>query len=123
MERVRELANHQRKPDPNVLLEICAAEGAHPSEAAYIGDSVARDMLMARRAGVFAIWAAYGARHDRSVYASLVRVTHWTPEEVEREERLRAEAREIKPDYIAEVSFLEILDALELRGGAARTRR
>jgi phosphoglycolate phosphatase len=78
MDKVKELAHHQRKPDPDVLREICSAEGVLPASAAYVGDSIARDVLMAKRARVFAIWAAYGARHDRRVYADLVRVTHWT---------------------------------------------
>lgn len=114
MNKVKELAHHQRKPDPEVLREICYAEGVDPMNAAYVGDSIARDVLMAKRAGVFAIWAAYGTRHDRRIYADLVRVTHWTTEEVEREERLRSEARKVKPDYVADSSFLEVLDALEL---------
>jgi len=112
MDLVRELAHHQVKPDPDVLLEICRTEGVETSDTAYVGDSVARDILMAKRAGVFAIWAEYGAKHDRSLYADLVRVTHWTPDEVAREERLRAEARSVRPDYTASSSFLDVLTAL-----------
>jgi FMN phosphatase YigB (HAD superfamily) len=112
MNLVRELAHHQAKPDPDVLLEICRTEGVEASDTAYVGDSVARDILMAKRAGVFAIWAEYGAKHDRSLYADLVRVTHWTPDEVAREERLRAEARSIRPDYTASSSFLDVLAPL-----------
>ena len=57
MNLVRKLAHHQLKPDPDVLLEICHTEGVQTYDAAYVGDSIARDMLMAKRAGVFAIWA------------------------------------------------------------------
>jgi FMN phosphatase YigB (HAD superfamily) len=109
---VRELAHHQAKPDPDVLLEICRTEGVEVIDVAYVGDSIARDILMAKRAGVFAIWAEYGARHDHRLYADLVRVTHWTQDEVAREERLRAEAKSIRPDYTASSSFLEVLTAL-----------
>lgn len=114
MHMVKELAHHQAKPDPDVLLEICSAEGVGPAHAAYVGDSIARDMLMAKRAGVFAIWAAYGAQHDPKIYADLVRVTHWTPAEVAREQRLKAEASLIRPDYIASSSFLDVLTALQI---------
>ena len=112
MHMVKELAYHQSKPDPTVLLEICRTEGVEAYETAYVGDSIARDILMAKRAGVFAIWAEYGAHHDRRLYADLVRVTHWTPDEIAREEQLRAEAKSVRPDYIAASSFAEVLTAV-----------
>lgn len=62
LDKVRELSHHQRKPNPDVLLEICADENTEPSEAAYVGDSMARDILMAREARVYAIWAKYGVQ-------------------------------------------------------------
>ncbi len=95
-----------------MLLEICRTEGVEAYETAYVGDSIARDILMAKRAGVFAIWAEYGAHHDRRLYADLVRVTHWTPDEIAREEQLRAEAKSVRPDYIAASSFAEVLTAV-----------
>ena len=113
LEKVRELSHHQAKPNPDVLLEICQAERTSPEAAAYIGDSLARDILMAKRAGVFAIWAAYGASHDKSMYAALVRVSHWTPDDVARELSIRAEAATIKPDYVAHLSFREVIAALD----------
>jgi FMN phosphatase YigB (HAD superfamily) len=116
------------KPDPTVLLEICAREGVTPTSAAYVGDSVARDILMAKRANVFSIWAAYGAEHDPDLYSKLVRVSHWTSDEVAREMRLKEEAKSIQPDYILRTSFAEVLTALEIEpqvlteGAAARWR-
>jgi phosphoglycolate phosphatase len=114
LENVRELLHHQSKPNPRVLLEICADEGIHARDSAYVGDSMARDMLMAKRAEVFAIWAAYGVQHDRKLYDNLVRITHWTENEVATEIRLRSEAASIKPDYIARSSFREVIKALEV---------
>ena len=61
MNQVHELSKHQLKPDPTVLVEICNAEIVAPYEAAYVGDSIARDILMAKKADVFSIWAKYGA--------------------------------------------------------------
>lgn len=112
--KVVELSHHQMKPDPAVLLEICRSEGFHPVEACYVGDSVARDILMAKRANVFSIWASYGAHHDPSLYDLLVRVTHWTPKDVEREKALREQAQSIQPDLIAEASFADVLKAFDL---------
>jgi phosphoglycolate phosphatase len=114
MERITELSLHQMKPNPTVLLEICAAEGVAPHESAYIGDSIARDVLMAKRAGVFAVWAAYGAEHSPIMYEALERISHWTPEEVERERQLRDEAKTISPDLIAHREFAEVLGAFDL---------
>jgi phosphoglycolate phosphatase len=64
---------------------------------------------------VFAIWAKYGAAHSSEEYARLVRISHWTPEDIEREASLRKEAEGLQPDAVLESSFLGILEALELR--------
>jgi phosphoglycolate phosphatase-like HAD superfamily hydrolase len=68
MEKIVELWHHQRKPSPEVLQEICATEGVDFDDVAYIGDSSARDVLMARKANVLAVWAAYGSKHDPGMY-------------------------------------------------------
>lgn len=114
MHKVTELSHHQRKPDPSVLLEICADEGASTAETAYVGDSIARDIAMAKKVGVFAIWAKYGSAHAPDAYDRLVRVTHWTNHDVHRELRLKKESEGIVPDCILENSFLELLPALGL---------
>ena len=109
MGKVIELSRHQRKPDETVLLEICSQCGVSAEQAAYAGDSMARDVLMAKKANVFAIWAAYGARHDSDEYEKLVRITHWTPEDVEREKQIAKQAQNIRSDFVAENSFADIL--------------
>jgi phosphoglycolate phosphatase len=114
MEKIVELSLHQTKPNPAVLAEICEAEAVSPENAVYIGDSVARDVLMAKRAGVFAVWAAYGAEHSPTMYDALVRISHWTPEEVERERQLRHEATGLSPDFIAHREFSEVLSVFGL---------
>jgi len=111
-EKIIELSHHQAKPNPEVLLEICADENVLPNDAAFVGDSVARDILMAKRANVFAIWAEYGSGHDRGLYNQLVRISHWTPAEVARERQLTEEAHAVEPDFIAHSSFAEVLTAL-----------
>jgi phosphoglycolate phosphatase-like HAD superfamily hydrolase len=114
MNRVTELSHQQAKPNPTVLSEICADEGVLPQHAAYVGDSIGKDVLMAKRAGVFAIWAAYGDHHDAVTYGALVRISHWTREEVVKERQLREEARMVRPDYVAHRSFKEVIAALEM---------
>lgn len=119
MERIVELSRHQRKPSPDVLLEICERENIDPAHAAYVGDSVARDVMMAKRAKVFSVWAAYGASHEERLYQQLVRVSHWTEQDVQRELKLREAAKSVKPDFVARTCFSEVLRALNFENGAA----
>lgn len=112
MEKVIELSHHQRKPDPGVLLEICRDEGILPEEAAYVGDSMGRDILMAKSAGVFAIWAKYGTLHREEDYRRLVRISHWTEEDVGRERAFKQKVEEIEADFVLNTGFCEIVGAL-----------
>ncbi len=113
LHKVVELSHHQRKPDPDVLLEICRNENVPPGETAYVGDSMARDILMSKMAGIFAIWARYGAFNQQEAYKKLVRVSHWREEDVARERELKERAHGIEADYILETTFSEIVHALE----------
>jgi len=119
--KIVELSHHQTKPNPDVLREICRNEGCLVSETAYVGDSMARDILMAKKVGVFAIWAAYGAKHSEELYEKLVRISHWSPDDVSREKQLNREAAGVRPDFIAKVTFGEILSPLELRPSRSET--
>lgn len=107
--RIKELSHHQRKPNVEVLLEICRDEEFAPAEVAYVGDSLARDISMAHEAGVFSIWAKYGVSHSSKDYEKLVRVTHWTSDDVARERALSERVRTLKPDMTLEYNFGEIL--------------
>ena len=64
---------------------------------------------MARAAGAYSAWARYGADYDRLLWSKLVRVTHWTEEDISRETELRAQAADIMPDCKLE-KFSEILE-------------
>lgn len=113
-ESVVELSMHQRKPDPSVLQEIQVAMGIAPSECAYVGDSLTRDVLMAKQANTHAIWAKYGTEHNEDFYQKLVRISHWTPEEVAREQDLRNRSTNIRPDFVLKNSFDEILKDFQM---------
>lgn len=113
MEKVIELSLHQRKPSPDVLMEICRRENVAPDQSVYVGDSIARDVMMAKSIGVFAAWAKYGTRNSKEAYSALVRVTHWTDEDVKRESNLKTQAAKIVPDMILENSFREISGCFE----------
>ena len=49
-------------------------------------------------------------------------VSHWTAEEIVLEESLKAQAKNIKPDYIARHSFADVLDALDIKSTARVTQ-
>lgn len=105
-----ELSQHQSKPNPSVLREICQRECIDLEHAVYVGDSLSKDIVMAKEAGVFAVWAEYGANHKKSDYQKLIRISHWTENDIKREKDLGSKAKSIKPDFIAQRSFSEILE-------------
>lgn len=108
-DNVVELSHHQRKPSKDVLLEICERQGVPVTSAAYVGDSIPRDIMMAQQAGVFAIWAKYGASVSKADYEKLVRISHWSAADVEREQALKSLAEGVRPDYIAN-SFRDVVE-------------
>ncbi len=116
--KVRELSHHQRKPSAEVLSEICIREGAKPEASAFVGDSMAKDVVMAKAAGVLAIWARYGTDVDPVEYERLVRVSHWTSSEIAREIELRRQAEGVSPDAVLNTGFSEILRFIEATAAA-----
>jgi phosphoglycolate phosphatase len=110
---LRPVPRAERKPNPELLRDICHREEIRPEEAYYVGDSLTRDMSMAKAAGVTAVWARYGTRYDRNLWKILVRVTHWTPEDVAREEELKKQYDRIEPDFTID-SFSELREILRV---------
>lgn len=108
------LDNNQRKPNPSLLIEICEREGVTPAEAVYIGDSIVKDVAMSNSAGITSVWAEYGKQHAKEYWDLLVSITHWSHEDVKREEGLKAALGQTKPDVTA-LSFPDILDLFSLR--------
>jgi HAD superfamily hydrolase (TIGR01549 family) len=111
---VQLLPASDRKPNPQALIDICSQYGISRSNAVYVGDSLVRDIYMAKQAGVHSVWAKFGTVSDSTLWPRLVRVTHWTDADVEREKVLREEARGIEPDYILE-KFCELIGYFEFR--------
>jgi phosphoglycolate phosphatase len=97
----------ERKPNPRLLGDICRREGVDIASTCYLGDSLVRDVAMAKHAGVTAIWARYGTLYDPEYWKYLVKVTHWTDEDVSREKALEAKYRDVVPDYIID-SFSQL---------------
>lgn len=115
----------ERKPNPALLRDICASECARVEEAVYIGDSLTRDIWMARRAGVCAVWARYGRSYTEEDWQTVVAVSHWTPEDVRREARLRVAAAAVAPDYAVDgyAELLAIVPTVTARAPRRRVRK
>ncbi len=107
-ELIRIVPKSERKPNPALLLDICKREGVEPEDTWYVGDSLTRDIGMAKAAGITAVWAHYGLHYDPKLWNILVRVTHWTDEDVKREAELRAKYNEVQPDHTID-NFSDIL--------------
>ena len=112
-DRVVELPAFDTKPNPRVLADIVAAQNERMRDVAYVGDSLTKDILMAKRAQCFAIWAKYGVYTDREMYNRLVRISHWTAEDIRLERDYAVQAKAIEPDLICERSITELIDKIE----------
>jgi FMN phosphatase YigB (HAD superfamily) len=110
--KVVEIPSHESKPNPRVLLDIVTQHNLAISQIAYVGDSLAKDVLMAKRVGCFAIWAKYGAYTDRTMYERLIRISHWNKEDIEREKKYSLEAQSIQPDLTCEHSLEDLLSQI-----------
>lgn len=116
------IPREHRKPNPGVLRDICAAECARPAQVVYVGDSLVRDIYMARRANICAVWARYGQGFSEDDWATVVRVSHWTAEDVRRERQFRAIAADVRPDFTIE-RFEELLPIVAGVGARRVARR
>lgn len=103
-----------KKPDTVVLNSIISDLGLSKADCVYVGDNISKDVAMAIDCGVEDVWAEYGQAHKRPEYKLLVDVTHWTAEEVEREQRIKAR-EDVHPTHTLTNSFSELLDHFEFR--------
>jgi FMN phosphatase YigB (HAD superfamily) len=116
--RIRLLKPDERKPDTRVVLDICRDYAIEPAEALYVGDSLSRDIGMAKEAGLATAWAKYGTLYDRKLWDDLVRITHWTQEDVERTQRAAELYRHVVADVVLENGFDEILQHFDFASTA-----
>lgn len=95
------------KPDVAILKEIVDELGVL-EETAYVGDSLMKDVAMARNAGVIDVLAQYGAVQHLENYELLRRLSHWSDSDVEREKEIMAQPA-VEPSYVLNESFGELL--------------
>lgn len=101
-----------KKPDKDVLLSICERESCHPEETIYIGDSLTKDVYMAKMAGITSVWANY-PKEKNNYYSMLVDITSWTDDDFKREAKLKKQYVEsgMQPDFTID-SFNQLIPIL-----------
>lgn len=102
-----------KKPDTAVLASIIADLRLDKAECVYVGDNLHKDVAMALDCGVDDAWAKYGQAHRRPEYKLLIDVTHWSAEEVQREQDIKQ--RDVNPTRILDQSFAQLLGMFDFR--------
>jgi FMN phosphatase YigB (HAD superfamily) len=101
-----------KKPAAAVLEAIVNDLKLRKQECVYVGDNLYKDVAMALDCGITDVWAKYGQAHKRPEYQLLIDVTHWTPEEVAHEQKIK-EREHVDPTCVLDQSFAQILDLFE----------
>ncbi|HEX9786843.1 MAG TPA: HAD family hydrolase, partial [Candidatus Binatia bacterium] len=94
------------KPNRDILLSIIRHIDAAPEDCVYVGDSLFKDVAMAKDAGISDAWAKYGQSQATAAYQLLREVTHWSDDDVEREKKISQ--RDVKPSIELSTSFSDI---------------
>lgn len=97
-----------RKPDKRVLEWLLGQLDVSSVEAVYVGDSLIKDIPMAKAAGVYDCWAVYGTRYSIVDMATLVRVTNWPPAAVTAAIDATPDGVGIRPSFSA-YSFTDVV--------------
>lgn len=117
------LENSVRKPDVAILNAILATTETAAQNAIFVGDSLTKDILLAKRCGVWDVFAEYGTRVDPVLFDELLKITYWTDQDVAEDRRLR-ELR-ISPTFTMN-SFRELIrvikDVESLPSDSAQTK-
>ena len=106
-----------KKPNVDVLRQIVADQNATPNSVLYIGDSLTKDIFMAKQLGVKSVLFSDPAGMDPGFYEKLVAISSWTQADFLREAQIKEECikKAIRPDFeITAFSELkEIIAALK----------
>lgn len=97
-----------KKPNKEVLLNICNCEQCSTDETIYIGDSLTKDIYMANMANITSVLITH-PKEKNDFYSRLVEITSWTDEDFIREENIKEECKtlNIGPDYVID-SFYDL---------------
>jgi FMN phosphatase YigB (HAD superfamily) len=100
---------HGIKPNPELLKQICQDEECLFTEAIYMGDSLTKDIMMAKEAGIISVWVDIPEQNP-DLYKQLIQISHWSEADFtrEKENREKWERCAYSPDYtITDLGQLE----------------
>lgn len=107
---------HGHKPNPELINTICKHENIAVNETIYLGDSMTKDIYMARMAGVTSVLCKYprDTKIQEDLYSKLVAISHWTKADFQKEIAIKEVCKKvnIQPNYIIH-SFDELLAIIE----------
>lgn len=96
------------KPNTFVIDTIISKYGIERENVYMVGDSIEKDVLMAKKAKIQDIWAEYGTKYQRG-YGSILRsITPWSRTKQKKEEIFQ---KKIEPAYIIS-DFSEVKDII-----------
>lgn len=105
-----------KKPNSELLRQICGQELVSAGEAIYVGDSATKDIYMAKMAGVTSVLCKYPRDPQTAgeLYQKLVAVSHWTEADFQRETEIKqaCKANNIRPDYTID-SFEQLIAIIQ----------
>jgi len=97
--KIVSLSGSVKKSSVESINLVLTTENFLSSEAIYIGDSLIKDIAIANKACVTSVFASYGKVYNKELWDILVKITHWTNEDVEREEAIKLMFTDTEPAY------------------------
>lgn len=102
------------KPNTQVLRSILEDFSATPEETVYVGDSLMKDVAMAQEVGVQDVHALYGVAQHHDGYNLLRRVSHWTDDDIRREQEISSRPS-VQASHTLTEGFSELLNIFNFR--------
>lgn len=113
--KVMHTPSGELKPNAKILKKIIQDVGASISRCVYVGDSLFKDVAMARDCGVLDVHAKYGESQKRPEYNLLRSISHWTDEDVERERKIVESGIDFTPTITLKNHFSEIFEHINFK--------
>ena len=98
------------KPNPHVYRVVLRDLGIPPERTWVVGDSIEKDVRPALEIGAQGVWARYGLTHDSENMDTLLGVTYWSEDAIQ---RIYSES-DVEPSRSVD-SFDELLDLLPVQ--------
>ncbi len=106
------MPNDYEKPDRRGLAKIISDFGVHPSRVLYIGDSLAKDGVVAEKLGVNFIWARYGINMPAEYRAMIGHVLNPSASPITNGHNTTYIPKNLPPMVAEAASFAEVLNHL-----------